>query len=200
MNKMNILKYFSLFLFLTSAIVFTGCSKSDDGNDKDKVKVADYAKNIVGTWEMESWSISLADKKTSAKYDVEVKLDAIRGSKMYMNDMELDEKKLKELGLKLTVDDFPVQRLQFDKDHKVIDYEYDGGWKAGEEKSTYDIKNDVLTMTSTSSHIMSMEILSMKQNSCIFNVPKLVEEMMTDYKLTEKFDVKSAKLKMKRVG
>ncbi|KGI59759.1 hypothetical protein [Prevotella sp. S7 MS 2] len=198
MNKMNILKYFSLFLFLTSAIVFTGCSKSDDGNDK--VKVADYAKNIVGTWEMESWSISLADKKTSAKYDVEVKLDAIRGSKMYMNGMELDEKKLKELGLKLTVDDFPVQRLQFDKDHKVIDYEYDGGWKAGEEKSTYDIKNDVLTMTSTSSHIMSMEILSMKQNSCIFNVPKLVEEMMTDYKLTEKFDVKSAKLKMKRVG
>lgn len=42
MNKMNILKYFSLFLLLTAAIVFTRCSKSDDGNDE--VEVADYAR------------------------------------------------------------------------------------------------------------------------------------------------------------
>lgn len=50
MNKMNLLKYFSLSLFLAAAIVFTGCSKSDDNNDK--VELSDYAKNIVGTWEM----------------------------------------------------------------------------------------------------------------------------------------------------
>ena len=127
MSKMNILKYFSLSLFLAAAIVFTGCSKSDDGNDgNDKVEVADYAKNIVGTWEMEGLSISLADKKTSAKYNVEVKLDAISGSKISMNGKELDEKMLKGLGFKLLVDDFPVQRLQFDKDHKMTSYEYDG--------------------------------------------------------------------------
>lgn len=196
MNKMNILKYFSLSLFLAAAIVFTGCSKSDDGNDK--VEVADYAKNIVGTWEMEGWSISLADKKTSAKYNVEVKLDAISGSKIYMNGMELDEKMLKGLGFKLSVDDFPVQRLQFDKDHKMTSYEYDGGWKAGDDKPTYDIKNGVLTIISSDN--ISMKILFMERNSCIFDVPAFVEEMMKDYKLTEKFDVKSAKLKMKRIG
>ena len=199
MSKMNILKYFSLSLFLAAAIVFTGCSKSDDGNDgNDKVEVADYAKNIVGTWEMEGLSISLADKKTSAKYNVEVKLDAISGSKISMNGMELDEKMLKGLGFKLLVDDFPVQRLQFDKDHKMTSYEYDGGWKAGDDKSTYDIKNGVLTIISSDN--ISMKILSMERNSCIFDVPAFMEEMMKDYKLTEKFDVKSAKLKMKRIS
>lgn len=73
MNKMNILKYFSLSLFLVAAIVFTGCSKSDDSNDK--VELSDYAKNIVGTWETEGLTFSLADKQTSMNFNVEVKLN-----------------------------------------------------------------------------------------------------------------------------
>lgn len=196
MNKMNILKYFSLSLFLAAAIVFTGCSKSDDGNDK--VELSDYAKNIVGTWEMEGLTFSLADKQTSMNFNVEVKLNAIGGSKIYVNGQEFDAKMLKGLGVKLTADDFPVQRLQFDKDHKVTSYEYDDGWKANDEKSTYDIKNGVLTITSSES--TSLKILSMEQNSCIFDASVLLEGMMKDYKLTEKFDVKSAQLKIKRIS
>lgn len=196
MNKMNILKYFSLSLILAAAIVFTGCSKSDDGNDK--VELSDYAKNIVGTWETEGLTFSLADKQTSMNFNVEVKLNAIGGSKIYVNGQEFDAKMLKGLGVKLTADDFPVQRLQFDKDHKVTSYEYDDGWKANDEKSTYDIKNGVLSITSSES--TSLKILSMEQNSCIFDALVLVEGMMKEDKLTEKFDVKSAQLKIKRIS
>ena len=196
MNKMNILKYFSLSLFLAAAIVFTGCSKSDDSNDK--VELSDYAKNIVGTWEMEGLTFSLADKQTSMNFNVEVKFNAKSGSKIFVNGQEFDKKMLKGLGFKLSADDFPVERLQFDKDHKVTSYEYDGGWKANDEKSTYDIKNGVLSITS--SHTISMKILSMEQNSCIFDASVLLEGMMKDYKLTEKFDVKSAQLKIKRIS
>ena len=196
MKQMNILKYFSLSLFLMAAIVFTGCSKSDDGNDK--VEPSDYAKNIVGTWEMEGLTFSLADKQTSMNFNVEVKLNAIGGSKIYVNGQEFDAKMLKGLGVKLTADDFPVQRLQFDKDHKVTSYEYDDGWKANDEKSTYDIKNGVLSITSSES--TSLKILSMEQNSCIFDALTLVEGMMKEDKLTEKFDVKSAHLKVKKIS
>lgn len=196
MNKMNILKYFSLSLILAAAIVFTGCSKNDDNNDK--VELSDYAKNIVGTWETEGLTFSLADKQTSMNFNIEVKPNAISGSKIYVNGQEFDEKTLKGLGVKLTADDFSVQRLQFDKDHKMTSYEYDGGWKANDEKSTYDIKNSVLTITS--SEPISLKILSMEQNSCIFDALAPVEDLMKDYKLTEKFDVKSAQLKIKRIS
>lgn len=196
MNKMNILKYFSLSLILAAAIVFTGCSKSDDSNDK--VELSDYAKNIVGTWETEGLTFSLADKQTSMNFNIEVKPNAISGSKIFVNGQEFDEKMLKGLGFKLSADDFPVQRLQFDKDHKVTSYEYDDGWKANDEKSTYDIKNGVLTITSSES--TSLKILSMEQNSCIFDASVLLEGMMKDYKLTEKFDVKSAQLKIMKIS
>lgn len=147
---------------------------------------------------MEGLTFSLADKQTSMNFNIEVKLSAISGSKIFVNGQEFDEKTLKRLGVKLTADDFPVQRLQFDKDHKVTSYEYDGGWKANDEKSTYDIKNGVLTITSSES--TSLKILSMEQNSCIFDALVFVEDLMKDYKLTEKFDVKSAQLKVKKIS
>lgn len=198
MNKMNILKYFSLSLFLTAAIAFTGCSKSDDGNDKPAA--IDYAKNIVGTWEMENVTFTLADKKTPAKFNVEVKLNAVNGSKIFVNGQEFDAKTLKGLGFNVDAEDFPIERLQFDADKKMTSYEYNHNrWNAIDYKPTYDVKDGVLTITSTDG-AMSMKILSMEQNSCMLDASMFVESMMKDFKLTEKFDVQSARLKVKRIS
>ena len=82
----------------------------------------------------------------------------------------------------------------------MTSYEYDQKrWNANDGKATYDVKDGVLTITSTDG-AMSMKILSMEQNSCMLDASMFVESMMKDYKLTEKFDVQSARLKVKRIS
>lgn len=129
-----------------------------------------------------------------------MKLNAESGSKIFVNGQEFDAKTLKGLGFNVGAEDFPIERLQFDADKKMTSYEYDQKrWNANDGKATYDVKDGVLTITSTDG-AMSMKILSMEQNSCMLDASMFVESMMKDYKLTEKFDVQSARLKVKRIS